>query len=157
MMSEFFADTEVEEILPLAAALSGLARGDAPFAFEMLLVGEEEIRTLNREQRQIDRVTDVLSFPSMELTAGEDIFADEHGEVIDEEGRIFIGSVVVCDKRAREQAEEYGHSYERELCYLTVHGVLHCLGYDHETEEKKRAMREKEEWVMNKLGLGREG
>ena len=101
-------------------------------------------------------MTDVLSFPSMELKRGEFILSSEHGEEIDEEGNLFTGSIAVCEKRAKEQAEEYGHSYERELFYLTVHGVLHCLGYDHETEEDKREMREKEEFVMKKLGLTRE-
>ena len=67
-----------------------------------------------------------------------------------------MGSIVICEQRAREQAEEYGHSFERELWYLAVHGLLHCLGYDHETEEERREMREKEEYVMQKLDLRRE-
>ena len=104
----------------------------------------------------MDRVTDVLSFPSMDGIKDKPVLADEHGECIDEEGRIFLGSIVICEKRAREQAAEYGHSFERELWYLAVHGVLHCLGYDHETEEEKREMRAKEEEVMAKLDLTRE-
>ncbi len=156
MTTEFYLDTDAEGMEPLCAALEGLAESDAPLALEVLLVGEEEIRTLNREQRGVDRVTDVLSFPSMEDIKGKPIVADEHAEELDEEGRLYLGSIVICEKRAREQAQEYGHSYARELNYLTVHGVLHCLGYDHETEEEKREMREKEESVMKKLGLARE-
>ncbi len=162
MTSKF--EVDCEELSPrersaLCASLEGLAACDLPLLFELLFVSEEEIRTLNREQRKIDRVTDVLSFPSMELEKGEPILSEEHGECIDgEEGeeKLFLGSVAICKERAREQAEEYGHSYEREICYLAVHGVLHCLGYDHETEEERREMREKEESVMQKLGLKRE-
>lgn len=145
-----------EETRKLQDALFGLAACETPLAFELIIVSEEQIRTLNRTERGVDRVTDVLSFPSMEFMRGEEIVSAEHGEEIDEEGNLFTGSIAVCEKRAREQAEEYGHPYERELFYLTVHGVLHCLGYDHETEEDKREMREKEESVMAKLGLTRE-
>ena len=162
MKSKFYLDCEelpAGEQAALCEALGGLAECDLPLLLELLFVPEEEIRRLNREQRKIDRVTDVLSFPAMELAAGAPILSDEHGECIEsEEGedKLFLGSVVICKERARAQAEEYGHSYARELCYLAVHGVLHCLGYDHETEEERRAMREKEESVMQKLGLKRE-
>ena len=87
---------------------------------------------------------------------GQPILAEEHGEELDEDGNVFLGSIVICEKRAREQAQEYGHSFERELWYLAVHGILHCLGYDHMTEEEKREMREKEESVMQKLDLRRD-
>ena len=139
----------------LSSALYGLAEGDLPLVIEAMKISAEEIRSLNSRTRGVNRVTDVLSFPAMELERGKPILSDEHGEEIDEEGRLFLGSVVVCEERAREQAEEYGHSYARELTYLTVHGILHCLGYDHETEEDKREMREKEEEIMQRLHLGR--
>lgn len=155
-ISRFYADTEIPGTERLCEALSGLAESDVPFVFELLTVDEEEIRRLNREQRGVDRVTDVLSFPSMDGIKGAPVLSEEHGDELDEEDRLFLGSVVICEKRAREQAEEYGHSYERELFYLAVHGVLHCLGYDHETEEEKREMRGKEESVMRKMGLSRE-
>lgn len=75
---------------------------------------------------------------------------------IDEEKNLFIGSVAVCVKRAKEQAEEYGHSYNRELHYLLVHGIMHCLGYDHMTDEERAEMRGKEELILGKLGIKRE-
>ena len=75
---------------------------------------------------------------------------------LDEEGRLFLGSVVICRERAAEQAEEYGHSLRRELYYLAVHGLCHLLGHDHETEEDKRAMRAAEEDVLAEMGIGRE-
>lgn len=151
----FDSDLPAEGVDRLSAALENIAEGD-DLSAELLLVSEEEIRELNARERGVDRVTDVLSFPSMDGIKGKPVLADEHGECIDEEGRIYLGGIVICEKRAREQAAEYGHSFERELWYLAVHGVLHCLGYDHETEEEKREMRAKEEEVMAKLDLTRE-
>ena len=170
-MAKFYLDCEelpVGDREPLEKALSEAITSDMPLTLELLFVSEEEIRSLNSRERNVDRVTDVLSFPAMELAAGEGIVGDEHGECIEpvavgeengellEEERLLLGSVVICTKRAEEQAEEYGHSLAREICYLTVHGTLHCLGYDHETEEEKRVMRAKEEEIMEKIGLRRE-
>ena len=134
-------------------ALGGLAESDCAIAVEISLADEEEIRALNREYRNCDRVTDVLSFPAMDGIKNRFLRAAEHPLELDEEGRIFLGSIAICTARAKEQAEEYGHSFERELYYLSVHGILHCLGYDHETEEEKKEMREKEERVMNAMRL----
>lgn len=138
------------------SALSLLAESDCTLAVEISLVDGETIRSLNRDHRSCDRVTDVLSFPAMDGIKQKFLRAAEHPLETDEEGRLFLGSVAICTARAKEQAEEYGHSYERELFYLAVHGILHCLGYDHETEEEQREMREREEEVMQKLNLTRE-
>lgn len=155
-MNIFFdSDLPEEGLERLSSALSGLWQGD-DLSAELLLVTEEEIRALNARERGVDAVTDVLSFPSMDGIRGMPILAEEHGEEVDENGRVFLGSIVICEKRAREQAAEYGHSYERELYYLAVHGVLHCLGYDHMTDADRREMRRKEEDVMAKLDLRRE-
>lgn len=157
-MNKFYLDTDALEESDkerLEGALEGIAAGDTDFALELVLVDEEEIRRLNREVRGVDRVTDVLSFPSLDGIKGEFLSADSYADELDEEERLFLGSIAICEKRAREQAEEYGHSFERELNYLTVHGVLHCLGYDHETEEEKREMREQEEAIMQRMGLSR--
>ena len=151
----FDSDLPEKGLSRLAGALDGLWEGDSLSA-EILLVSEEEIRALNARERGVDSVTDVLSFPSMEDIRGVPILAEEHGEELDEDGNVFLGSVVICEKRAREQAREYGHSFERELWYLAVHGILHCLGHDHMTEADKREMREKEELVMKKLDLRRD-
>lgn len=151
----FDSDLPEEGLARLAQALEGLWAGD-DLSAELLLVSEEEIRQLNARERGVDSVTDVLSFPSMDGIKGQPILAEEHGEELDEDGNVFLGSIVICEKRAREQAQEYGHSFERELWYLAVHGILHCLGYDHMTEEEKREMREKEESVMQKLDLRRD-
>ena len=92
MKSEFYIDSEdlsEEERQKLSDALRGSAEGDVPLALEVLIADEEEIRRLNREQRGIDKVTDVLSFPSMEDIRGEELLCEEHGDELDEEGRLF--------------------------------------------------------------------
>ena len=99
-------------------------------------VGEEEIRTLNREYRNRDDITDVLSFPL------EEDFPQENE---------LLGDIVLCVKRAEEQAREYGHSTERELIYLSIHSLFHLLGYDHMEEEEKKIMRQKEKDSLKKL------
>ena len=152
----------------IAAALFEEFEADMPLVLELCIVSEAEIRALNAEKRGVDSVTDVLSFPASDYVRGERIIAAEHadciepvmgrskGEWVQKGSRLYLGSVAVCKKRAEEQAEEYGHSLAREMCYLIVHGALHCLGYDHEKEEDKREMREREEAVMARLNLRRD-
>lgn len=108
-------------------------------------VDGEEIRTLNREYRDTDKVTDVLSFPQF----------DDLTE-IPEIGEICLGDVVICKTKAEEQAEEFGHSFEREIIYLFTHSILHLLGYDHMDEDEKKEMRGREEEVMEYLGILRQ-
>lgn len=159
MKSNF--ETDCEELSPeesgrLCSALYGLAEGDAPLFFELVFLGEAEMRELNARERGVDRVTDVLSFPSMNGIKDKPVLKNEHTDCIDEEGRIFLGSIAICTQRAAEQAAEYGHSMEREINYLAVHGVLHCLGFDHMIKEDKREMRKKEEEVMARMRLTRD-
>lgn len=116
------------------------------------IVEADEIKELNAEHRGIDKVTDVLSFPVVNLLDGSDI--SDAGDYYD--GRLILGDVVLCADRASEQAEEFGHSVEREFGYLTCHSVLHLIGYDHETDGEREVMRLKEEAVMNELNLKRE-
>ena len=152
----FDSDLPEEGLSRLSEAMDGLWEGD-DLSAEIYCVSKEEIRALNARERGVDRVTDVLSFPSMDGVKGVPIRKKERVDCVDPEtDTVFLGSIVICEKRAREQAAEYGHTFERELWYLAVHGLLHCLGYDHETEEEKREMREKEETVMQKLDLRRE-
>ncbi len=133
------------------AALAAVRKESVPDCCELSVsfVDLDEIRMLNREHRGIDKETDVLSFPMYErgdIPSEEDLF---EGEVIE------LGDVIICKDKAREQAEEFGHSYERELIYLFVHSVFHLLGYDHEDEDEKKEMRKKEESVMEELGISR--
>lgn len=118
------------------------------------IVSEEEIKALNKEHRGKDSITDVLSFPILEF--------DEEGNIIDSEfdyddDLVILGDIVICAKRAYEQAEEYGHSYIREFAFLTVHSMLHLLGYDHEDNiNMEQVMFKKQEEILNKMGITRE-
>lgn len=145
-----------ENVAALEKAMDGFVETDVTLAIEFLFVNGAEIRRLNRETRSIDKVTDVLSYPTLDGIKGEAIYGDEHPYEMDEEDNLLIGSVVVCCDRAKEQAEEFGHSYNRELHYLLVHGIMHCLGYDHMTDEEKAEMREQEEKILGKLGITRD-
>lgn len=145
-----------EDARRLEQAMDGFVKSDVPLAVEFIFTDEEEIRRLNRELRSTDRVTDVLSFPALDGIKGKAVKRRDYPCDIDDEGNLFVGSIAVCKKRAAEQAEEYGHSYRRELNYLLVHGIMHCLGYDHMTEEEKSEMREKEECILGKMGITRE-
>ena len=142
-----------EDARRLERAMDGFVKSDVPLAVEFIFTDEEEIRRLNRELRSTDRVTDVLSFPALDGIKGKALKRRDYPCDVDDEGNLFVGS---CKKRAAEQAEEYGHSYRRELNYLLVHGIMHCLGYDHMTEEEKSEMREKEECILGKMGITRE-
>ena len=159
-MSKFciYADGEALENIRLAElekAIGECVESDTPLAIELIAVDEEEIQTLNAQTRGIDKVTDVLSYPALDGIKGKAILGANYPFETDEEGNILLGSIVVCIKRAEEQAEEYGHSFERELHYLIVHGVMHCLGYDHIVDEDKAEMRVAEEKVLEKLGVTR--
>lgn len=105
----------------------------------------DEIHELNKQYRGVDKPTDVLSFPQF----------DDLEEEIPEVCEICLGDVVICEQKAREQAEEFGHSFERELVYLFTHSVLHLLGYDHMEDDEKAEMREKEEDILKTIGLSR--
>lgn len=110
----------------------------------VLFVDNEGIRVLNRDFRNKDTATDVLSFPQYEDLS--EIATDPEPN---------LGDIVISLERAKEQAEEYGHSFEREIGFLTVHSMYHLLGYDHDTEEHTQMMRQKEEMVLQALGLKR--
>ena len=116
-------------------------------ALSALLTDDEGIRAINREFRGIDSATDVLSFPMNELEAGA--FSPEACEMDMDSGLVLLGDMVFSLERCAAQGEEFGHGFEHELMYLTVHSVLHLLGYDHVDEgEMKRAMREREKLIM---------
>lgn len=149
-------ECEQFDFSPLASAFGGEFSADCDLTAEVVIVGKEEIRRLNSETRKTDKVTDVLSFPSLDGIRGKYLKAEEHITELDEEDNLFIGSIAVCKERAEEQAEEYGHSFMRELNYLVTHGIFHLLGYDHMEEEDKKEMRAGEERVLAKLNLSRD-
>lgn len=109
----------------------------------VLVTDAEEMQKLNASYRNIDRVTDVLTFPAWE---GDAILCPPDG---------YLGDIAICYERAQEQAEEYGHSLERELAFLAVHGSLHLLGYDHMQPEDERKMLQKQNEILNAMGITR--
>lgn len=119
----------------------------------VMLTDNEEIRTLNKLHRNIDRSTDVLSFPMFEYDEKGDI--EEDYAEISEMGEICIGDIVISLERAAEQSEEYGHSFEREVGFLTVHSMLHLLGYDHMTPEDEEEMFGYQREILDKMELTR--
>ena len=119
----------------------------------VVLIDNEGIRDLNNMHRGIDRATDVLSFPMFEYDEDGDIIED-YAE-FNEMGELCLGDIVISLERAFEQAEEYGHSFEREVGFLCVHSMLHLLGYDHMTPEDEEEMFGYQRDILNEIGLTR--
>ncbi|MBR1832184.1 MAG: rRNA maturation RNase YbeY [Ruminiclostridium sp.] len=118
------------------------------FEVSLTFTDNEGIREINRKYREIDRETDVLSFPMTD--EGEDFTVDP------ETGCFMLGDIVISLEKALTQAEEYGHSFKREVAFLAVHSMLHLLGYDHErSEEEEREMFGKQDIVLEAMGLTR--
>ena len=113
------------------------------------LTTPERIRKLNKEFRNIDKETDVLSFPMFEKNEIDEIIKKQEKQAIEDT----IGDIVISIERVKQQAQEYGHSFERELSYMIVHGFYHLMGYDHIKEEDKKIMRPKEEKILNELKI----
>ena len=129
--------------------MEGVSR---PCAVNIRICDDDAIHEINREYRGVDRATDVLSFPMNELTPGA--FDPDACEWDYETDRAMLGDMVISMERCAEQAETYGHSFAHEVSYLTVHSVLHLLGYDHVDEgEDKRRMRAREKEIMRLLDV----
>ena len=120
---------------------------DVPCLISVMLTDDEGIRAVNKEFRGVDRATDVLSFPLNELTPGE--FDPDECERDLDTGALMLGDMMISLERCAQQGEEFGHGFNREVQYLTVHSVLHLLGYDHVDEgEMKKQMRVREKAIM---------
>ncbi len=134
----------------LARAVYKTLGQKAFFKAEIVFQDGENMQFLNKTTRGVDNITDVLSYPSMEGIRGKILSPIECKTEL--EGKyIFLGSIVLCEEKIREQAEEYGHSEKREREYLIVHGLLHLFDYDHLNDDDKKQMREKEKQVMKML------
>ena len=161
MNHELIIETEVEgaeeyadllrQVIPAALEAEGV---DVPWEVDVLFTDDEGIHQINLEQRDVDRPTDVLSFPMFDLRPGE----HPTGEDADPgTGLVPLGDMVISLERAKAQGEEYGHGTRREVAYLAVHSVLHLLGYDHMDEGPMKArMRAREEAILEQLGITRE-
>lgn len=161
MEHDIWVETELETPFPhegflrqcITKALE-LENVTMPCEINVLITDDSGIHQINLEQRQVDAPTDVLSFPMFDLTAGQPPVDEKFLDPATQ--RIPLGDMVLSLERASAQAEEYGHSLQRELGYLAVHSVLHLLGYDHMDEgAQKRQMRQREEAIMNELGVPR--
>lgn len=140
----------IRKVIRTALAAEGI---DFPCEVDVLVTNDDEIQRLNREARQVDRATDVLSFPAFALRPGELPGAEDADPGT---GRVALGDMMISLEHVEAQAREYGHSQRRELAYLVVHSVLHLLGYDHLDEGPMKAqMREREEAILAELGISR--
>ena len=139
-----FNNTRNEEYKQKVTEIFGIALEEVNVASDISVnitfVGEKKIRQLNKEFRQVDKVTDVLSFPLFEA---------------DEQKQGDIGDIVICTKRANEQARQYGHSELRELCFLSLHGLLHVLGYDHIQKQDEEVMFSLQDKILKKAQMER--
>ena len=133
---------DAEELIRRAVS-QALTKNGASGDVCVLITDAEEIQRLNASYRNIDRVTDVLTFPAWE---GDAILCPPDG---------YLGDIAICFERAEEQAAEYGHSLERELAFLSVHGALHLLGYDHMQPDDEKKMFAKQDEILNELGYHR--
>ena len=152
--AEVEAPDTVEPLLRRVISAALEAEGmDLPCEINVLLTDDEGIHQVNLDMRGVDRPTDVLSFPMFDLSPGEKP-GEEHEDP--DTGLVPLGDLCISLERAAAQAEEYGHSVERELSYLAVHSVLHLLGYDHMDEGPMKAqMRRREEHILEGLGIRR--
>lgn len=133
---------------------------DKSCEISVVFVDNDSIKEINKETRDIDRETDVLSFPMLDYPKGKvykDVYLNYNFDAsFFNEGELVLGDVVLSLEKAKEQSEDFNHSFTRECCYLVVHSILHLLGYDHMEEDEKKIMREREESILGKLNITRE-
>lgn len=128
------------------------------YEISVVITDNNGIKAMNNNFRNINRETDVLSFPLIEFNktgSKEQVYDISDDEVNPETGNVMLGDIVISIEKAYEQACEYGHSFDRELAFLTVHSTLHLLGYDHMIIEEEQVMRKKEETILSSINLSR--
>lgn len=150
---------------PFQEAAEKVIRGvlefeECPYETEVnvLITDREGIREYNRQYRNIDKETDVLSFPNVDYEAPGNFSIVEENEIAyanPDTGEIYLGDIILCKERIFSQAEEYGHSVLREFSFLIAHSMLHLLGYDHMEQTEEKIMLEKQEKILEKLGITR--
>lgn len=122
---------------------------DEDCEISLSFVTNEEIHQINRQFRNVDAPTDVLSFPQLTFEEGEEADVNENGEIV-------LGDIIISVERAKEQAEEYGHGLKREIAFLTVHSMLHLLGYDHIEKDEEEDMFRRQKEILEIAGIPRE-
>lgn len=134
----------------LINALKMLNQPFKQLRYNVYFVSKAKIRNLNKETRNIDKVTDVLSYPNLDIKAGEIININNYPYDIDYvNNTLLVGEIFICNQRAIEQAKEYGHDYNREICFLFLHGILHCLGYDHINDDDRVVMENLQDKILD--------
>ena len=151
---------DVKEILD-AVLEQTLTQEKCPYEAQvnLLITDDEGIREFNRQFRQVDSPTDVLSFPMIpfEREADFSIVEAEEADCFDpDSGELLLGDIIISAQKVLEQAEKYGHSTKREFAFLTAHSMLHLCGYDHMEQEQAKAMEQKQEQILVRLGITRE-
>jgi len=154
-------DFDPEEVAALVAKEVLRSEGcDREVEISLTITNDEGIQELNREFREIDRPTDVLSFPNVSYEEPGDFSVMEGEQEVDllnpDTGNIMFGDIVVNEDRVRSQAQEYGHSTRREFAFLIAHSMLHLCGYDHMEEDEAKVMEKKQSDVLNTLGITRD-
>lgn len=145
---------EYEKIIKDAVNFSlKIEKFDLDCEINIILTDNKEIQQINFEQRNINKATDVLSFPFVNIINGK--VEDDEGDYDIDTNTLMLGDMVISLERTKEQSIEYEHSFERELAFLTTHGIFHLLGYDHQTREEESVMQSKQEKVLTMMGLTR--
>lgn len=145
------SEEQINELIKVCQTVLDMEEWDFDAEISITFTDNENIREINRDYRNIDRATDVLSFPMLDFREEIDF------ELEAEDGKVMLGDIVISLERAEEQAQELNHSLRRELAFLVAHSMLHILGYDHvDDPEGERTMIEKQDSVLGKLGITRD-
>ena len=158
--NKFIVSAELKESIKEVSDYTLKHEGvNCDYEVSLIFIDNKEIERLNSEFRNIKSATDVLSFPMLDYPSGfvfkETYCSDKLEDDMLDDGKLVIGDIAISLERAMEQCSEYGHSFYREVCYLTVHSLLHLLGYDHMEDSQKRVMREREEEILNAFNIAR--
>ena len=151
-------DFPMEEVFRrVAGEVLRTEKADFEAEVNLMIVDLDTIHEMNRDYRQIDRPTDVLSFPNLSFDSPGKFDLTESADVVDPEtGEVVLGDIVICYDKVLEQAEEYGHSILREFAFLLTHSMLHLCGYDHMEPDEAKVMEDKQEKVLTQLGITRD-
>ncbi|NCA67443.1 MAG: rRNA maturation RNase YbeY [Clostridia bacterium] len=155
MIKILFANADKKALIKTVylAALGHFGVDDV-FDIDITFVGEKAIRKLNCEYRNVDKITDVLSFPNVEIKLPVNI-TEYPLDINPETGRLSLGDIMICNKKAKAQAKEYGHSEARETAFLALHGILHLLGFDHVKKKDEQIMNEHQKAILQKVNISR--
>lgn len=160
-MIEFFGETQLDKSILqnlnlVEQQVYAFLHAPKSVKVNLKFVTPQEIRTLNNQTRNIDRVTDVLSYPYTNVKVGQKLKLKDYAYDVDPfDHKLLLGDIVLCVDRAKEQAKEYGHSLNREICFLFCHAMLHLMGYDHIEPEDEKVMTAKQTEILNSLNITR--